>query len=812
MAHSLRKYLSNRGSALFMVISTMTALMIACMAMYFSVISARTTQFATFFREQSYQSAVSLNDMVLADLMDGTLTSGDKDLLSTLAEMNEGETITTGANGFSSFDSTLTGSDIAQMGAYSMDITRLPNEMVNGKDNMTFDIATTTINNGVADTVHTYVHVQMSDEEIPNGDNIFAATGYVPNDAFLDAGKFMTDAFFDTEFTYLSLYGNASTFGGDLKTGGSLYVNKAFMPMTDGTNLGGSENVSGRFIPVTWGIRGNMSMNFNGALKFRSGSKIFIGGDYTYMPDSGAAFSVIDSSGSEDMSGTIDVYVLGDLKIKKQVSFKGVNLYVHGNISAGSLTDVKNLYVSGNDLSTHTGTTPAKESWDSSVPGLSYEDAKRELNRTTYSKTYKKWVINGEDALKKDYVPEINASTGTKITLQINNQNIINDGVDAMKTAYVIAYPGSKSDTDGTADVVSKGGIIEGFKGKVADSATGVAIIIDTGDDPDNVMTFRVKAYLDKDGRNFGDEVFRWFPDYSSCPKNVIVKGKGIVIIDIPDGVTYQDAPFQQTMHYSWWKVLGGKEDKSTIMVNTGVAWEDREVTSYNNADIINHSAALATSFIHYNCTNADACSYSTYDAKDDKGQPIKCEKHKKVKIGVTCSVTGHETTSVSEFCEECDKFQAEKVKKLVDGTFDEGVCSNRLDQGKVQAYVNTHPDRDPDISYNGMPNVNIFLVCSAESAEIQLSHKTADYKRVESNGFYGFIYAPYMTFKAEGQSGPGCMRMLGGLVVSDYAIDDHYPFANCYPTKMPNDLMGESSEVMTGLTDKSWKIGLGSY
>ena len=84
MAHSLRKYLSNRGSALFMVISTMTALMIACMAMYFSVLSSRTTQFATFFREQSYQSALSLNDMVLAGLMDGTLTSGDADLLTTL--------------------------------------------------------------------------------------------------------------------------------------------------------------------------------------------------------------------------------------------------------------------------------------------------------------------------------------------------------------------------------------------------------------------------------------------------------------------------------------------------------------------------------------------------------------------------------------------------------------------------------------------------------------------------------------------------------------------------------------------------------
>ena len=100
MVHSLRKYLSNRGSALFMVISTMTALMITCMAMYFAVVSMRSAGFAVFNQQQSYQSSISVANMVTDNL--GTiLANADK----SIADITVGETfLTTDGNGFKSLN------------------------------------------------------------------------------------------------------------------------------------------------------------------------------------------------------------------------------------------------------------------------------------------------------------------------------------------------------------------------------------------------------------------------------------------------------------------------------------------------------------------------------------------------------------------------------------------------------------------------------------------------------------------------------------------------------------------------------------
>lgn len=828
MAHSLRKYLSNRGSALFMVISTMTALMIACMAMYFSVISARTTQFATFFREQSYQSAVSLNDMVLAGLMDGTLTSGDKDLLSTLAGMNEGETITTGANGFSSFDSTLTGSDIAQMGAYSMDITRLPNEMVNGKDNMTFDIATTTINNGVADTVHTYIHVEMADEDIPNGDNIFTATGYVPNDAFLDAGKFMTDVFFDTEYTYISLYGNACVFAGALNTGGSLILHQSLTPLTDGTNLGGTAtSVSGILRPVTWSIRGDFKIDFNGQLEFMSGSKIFVGGDLNFP--NGGGFKIINSDGTENNSGSIDVYVLGDLNMGScGLGLKNVNMHVQGNVSSGQVGTAKNIYINGNDNSTeHTDAwSPVTHpKWsESTIPAgdLTFEAARTELNRTTYSKTYRKWVINGEDSTKNDYHDGISTKD---ITIKVNSSHNYTNNVEGLSTVFTIAHHNAAS-ADTIAAAPDTGAVcVASTKNSKASSATikevigdcngldeisGVktmnTIVLDTGEDEDNMLILRVSGYMtDSNGNN----VFKWFPTGINSGCTVLVKGKGIVIIDIPEGVVYQDCDRQQFMHYSWFTLLGGVENDVTADVQTKDGTTiNKTVHVYDSTKIQDGSAAEAVKYIHTKCTKGDGCSYSTESVKDSSGKVVKCTKHpKQDMLKVKCSVSGHETTSIPNFCPECDKFNAERVDKLIKKTYDFGVCANRLDETKVDL------SKCPD---GILPNTDIFLVSCAESAEIRLSGSAYDplnpYASIIQNGFYGFIYAPYMTFKAEGSSGLGANRFCGGLIVSDYAIDDHYAFTNMYPSKMPNDLMGDSSDILDGMTDKSWKINLGGY
>lgn len=802
MAHSLRKYLSNRGSALFMVISTMTALMIACMAMYFSVISARTTQFATFFREQSYQSAVSLNDMLLAGLMDGTLTSGDSDLLTTLSSMSEGDTITTGANGFSSFDSTLTGADIAQMGAYSMDITRLPNEMVNGKDNMTFDIATTTINNGVADTVHTYIHIDMTSDEPELTQEIFAATGLVPNDTYLDAGKFLTDVFFDSEYTFISLYNSACVFAGDLKAGGSVIINHSFSAL-DGANanIGGGAVITGRFKPVTWVIRGDFKINFNGPIKFKAGSKIYVGGDLNFP--NGGGFDV-------DGVGDIDVYVLGNLNTPSSgIKTNKVNLYVNGDISTGQIGSPESVHVNG----AYKSSTPVSYStWDKT-------DAMYKVNNATGDAAFPKWVINGEDDTKSDYLPGIDATKGTskQITIALNSSNGYKNGVDALSTVFTIAHHKANSAISGSANEVCVAApgdsnasaaiireVIGDCSGQAAEGENKSmnTIILDTGEDANNVLYLRVKGYLTDDD---GNSVFKWFPGYVNTGATVLVKGKGSVVIDIPEGVIYQDADRQQFMHYSWFTLLGGTEyDMTTMVQDSTGAWGTKACHVYNSVPIQTGSAGIAVNFIHATCKHGDGCSYYTYTATDKSGNDVECTEHPGTyKIGVRCST--HGGTSITEFCPECNTKRMEMVDDLVNGTYDEGVCSNRLDKAAVDAYCLSKGIVLPGNIY---PKTDIFLVNSSESAEIRLSGHG-----IIQNGFYGFVYAPYMTFKAEGSSGNGANRLLGALIVSDYAINDHYAFTTCYPEKMPYELMGESSnENLAGLASKGWKIGLGSY
>lgn len=807
MAHSLRRYLSNRGSALFMVISTMTALMVACMAMYFSVLSARTTQFATFFQQQSYQSAVSLNDMMRMGLMDGTFMSGDFDLLSVLSDMNEGDTITTGANGFTSFDSTLSGGDVAQMGSYSMDITRLPNEMVDGVDNMTFDIATTVINNGVADVMHTYVHIALTpDNEIPSKE-IFASTGFIDNSTYLDAGYYMTDVFFDTEFTVLSMFNNQCRFAGDLKAGGSMHIRGAFGQLTDGSDIGATDKIYGRYNPVTWAIRDDLSMDWTGLMPFKSGSKVYVGGDLTL---NGGGFDV-------DGAGTIDVYVFGDLTVPDSgIKTDKVNLYVGGNIYGAQIGTPASLHTNSNTSFAHTSWSNADKS-----------KIMRDLNRATTTTTYRKWVINdgdpdkGLDKTKGDYIPELDVKSGTaqEMTIALNSSNMIQDGIPALTSVYTIAYPGSASD-DGTADFVGEAGIIKEVKGNFTGNMVPLSVVIDTGDNEDNIMTLRVSGYLKDDGitPDPNGRVFKWFTQCNTTCQ-IIVKGKGTLIIDVPEGVIYQDCDRQKFLHYTWFKLLGGTENTTTITAVVsqtanpwGVSdnWGEKEVFYYDGTAISTNSSPTAVSFIHTNCGKNNPkchCSYTCTDAKKKSGAKIECPEHPGVFMQhVQCSVHGE--TKISDFCPKCDEYTLNQVEELKKSGFEKGACNNRLDKEAVNTYCASSGIALPDGIY---PKCDIFLVSSEESSEIRLANDLAG-NAIMHNGFYGFIYAPYMTFKAEGNSGSGGLRLCGGLIVSDYVINDFLSMANLYPTKMPDELMGESSERMTGLAAKSWKVSLGTY
>ena len=810
MTHSLRKYLSNRGSALFMVLSTMTALMIACMAMYFSVISARTTQFATFFQQQSYQSAISLNDMVLAGLMDGSLTKGDSDLLSALSKMAEGDTISTGANGFSSFNSSLTGTDVDQMGAYSMDITRLPNETVNGKDNMTFDIATTTINNGVAETVHSYIHVEMAGEELPEDNNIFAATGYVDNDANIGGGYFITDVFFDTETSYISLPGGAGdcVISGNLRAGGSVVVNENFQVMGPGVTASGISFAQFKD-PVKWQINGDLVCSVGkGIIKLNKGSKIIIGGNFDFK-----------GGGLEGSLGEIDIYICGDLILNGQtMQATNANLYVGGNITGGQINNAKSIYVNGSDNRYYSPTNNGKPDMKK------FAEIKTELKKGVQTRAYAKWIINdgdpdkGLDSSKTDYLPELDYSTVTKpdterkyhpVTIKLNDYNQPRNGVSALTTTFTIAHPDSPSAKNHQAEEVCYAANIIGVQGGFGGSMAPLTIILDTGDSEDDILTLRVNGYMDKYG-NDGGNIFQWFrQSCTSC--TILVKGKGSLVIDIPEDTIYQDCDRQLFLHQSWlalFDTVNAEGEQRTIHCQDDTGnWVDKVVTVYDSTPLHDPNSALTIAkYIHTNCRHGDGCKYVQYTSTTST-----CSKHEDkgpvAKIGVKCET--HGKTSFTEICPECHPDDGkdsdrEDLKKLINDSYETGVCSYRLEKNLLDAAHFTFPR-------NIYPNVNIYLISCYESADIRLGNNL-DGQALHHNGLFGFIYAPYMTFKARGSSG-GANKLCGGLIVSDFSFDDTRFVTNLYPDKMPWELMGESSgEELLGLADKSWKIGLGSY
>lgn len=850
MAHSLRKYISNRGSALFMVISTMTALMIACMAMYFSVVSSRSTQYAVFNQQQSYQSAVSINDMILAGLMDGTLTSGDKDLLTAITDLKPGETLTTGLDGFGT-------NDPLQMGMSVVDIKRLEDEVIDGKTNMTLDIATTTTVNGVSDTVHMYIHIDMTKAAgSPGGDaKIFAATGYVPNDAYLDGGKFFTDVFFDTEYTFINMYGGTANYlSGSIYTGGSLWLKSYLLPVKPGDPS--DVDASSLIKPTVWGVRGDMISDCNNPIQLYAGSKVFVGGDLSF--NNGGGFDVIGS-------GRIDVYVNGDLYIPGSVGFKNVNLHVNGDIHFGGWSSWGDegtaartkIYMNGKAVKIGSGDPKDLDylnikKWDNSATdSLSVSEFLQELDTATNTKTYYKWVINGSDKTKKDYIPELDPknppydaashkSTGDKYTafkIKLNDGQGTPDGVPKFTSVFTIAYPGSKSEEDAKKNgVICKAGVIEGFEGKVGDNIIPTAIVIDTGDDESNTIVLRVTAYLDKD--NDGkSETFAWTNNtgLSSGSFTVLVKGRGSVIIDVPEGVTYQDMNMQQFMHYSWFKLLGGEESDRTEYQNEKyyedeLQWDGvvRPVEKWHTVEYNFHTyssqkiqaqgtqaAVKSVQFLHSECKTGDKCKYTIVDYKED-GTTMKCEICSTTKKAVMCD----KHNKVQTFCPNCETdtaTKAEEIKKAFDdGTAGvEGLCVNHVGRAEIDAYLADKAALKKEMSDSkGLiyPTTNIFLVNSTESAEMRFSTDLSGTSIIQ-NSFYGYIYAPYMTFKAKGNSGTAINRFFGGLTVSDYVISDTYAFTGCYPEKMPNELMGESSaSSLNGLSTKSWKISLGSY
>ncbi len=767
MAHTLRKYLSCRGSALFMVLSTMTALMICCMAMYFSVVSSRSTQYATFNQQQSYQSAVSISDTLIGGLNDGTLADF-AGLLNGLA--NPGDSVTTGSNGFEAFGKTggieSTDAYDSQLGAYSVTVTRLDDETVAGTTRKTYDVVVTTSVNGVKEAYHTviYAPAEAPAANSPSNTQIFAGTGYVPNDNVFAFGVFDVDVFLDSPELFVKPYivGNAMEITGDLSCGGN-------MTMSDYLQIKADK-------PVTITVRDTFTFSGSSPMEFPSGKRgtVLIGHDM-YITNN-ATFK------------NADVYILGDLHIQGAPNMQESNYFVAGDVyveknkwGGVNWVNLDHVYCNSVDKSKNGDTGingEPKGKWNNGVSGYMTQQEVLDLivERTTTT-SYFKWEVD-EDKIGNQIDPLLERN---KVTITFNDSN----GADA-KPVYYLNYSNTQRHDDANNTYEGKGCVIQDVTcDHVNNGVNHFTVMIDTGDDPENTFVIRVQANRDLDGDGH-KETFSWMPEnvYGYMEPVILVKGNGSVVIDVPEGVTYQESDRQMTMHYGWFVMGGGTE---TTLPNGQIDY---------NAGIIPTATNMRefySQFVHKGCYEGDGCSYS------ETPSTAKCSICGKFKKTITCTKHG----ALNDYCPDCQSALGETLKK----------CNDRLDRDKIDSYLNSHSDLkskmlgdDGEVVY---PNVNIFIISCAESADIRLS-VGLDGNAIMQNAIFGYIYAPYMTLNLTGSNAgtAGGIRLFGGATVSDYIIQSNPAVIGCWPDQMPMNAMNQDKlqEELPG-APKNWKF-----
>lgn len=777
MVHTLKKYLSNRGSALFMVVSTMTALLVCCMAMYFSVISSRSTQYAIFNQQQSYQSAVSLADTIISGMISGE--SDFADFTGRLWNLEVDGKLTTESNGFAAFDSNGVGKDDdVSAGAYMVTATRLPDEtLASGVQARVFDIAITTSVNGIKEVYHSIILMEEEGKKEGNY-GVFNSTGYLPNDVYLDGGVMMTDVFFDNPQTVLNAYGSKNMeLYGDLACGGSLTNNKYIIMKSSR--------------PQNFIVRDTYRANANQVITFAEPKP-----KDTSTLEKNKAKSIVAIGGDCHLSNqanfsNANVYILGDLYLNGTDLIDTCTYYVDGDVYRESgNAKMSIIYANGK---THDCSAPAGK-WTGTAKGkdidgiMTVSEAVDFINEKTASRTFYKWKVEEQSVTE---------------TLEFNT-----DLTKPHPTEY-LAY----SDT-------SKGCVIEDVVMHHPNNGgpNNLTLLIDTGDKPENVYTIQLRGNRDYRG-DTTKETFCWYPENdvndqstwkgngSNVPFTILVKGRGSVVIDIPEGVTYQDDDHLKLMHYGWF-VLNGGEEKFVGTSKEGLTQEQIiELTEFKRKGDSGGDDKFFYQFIHHECYDGDGC---TYTEEDSAKKCKKCEKAGKdvTMKKIVCASHGE----IKTYCPTCSPNEMAKEKN----------CNYRIDKPAIDSFLSSHyemkkrmTDKNGKVIY---PNVNIFLVSCDENADIRLSSRAAadadkDAEVFIQNGFFGYVYAPYVTFRAgPSNSGGGMVRFLGGLTVSDYIIDDSYSLLACFPDRLPDEVMGENSEVVEGVVSSGWKITLRAH
>lgn len=723
MKRALLRLKGGKGSVLFFIIAIMTVMIVLASAVYYSTISARAQVEIKYGNEQSYQSAVSLNDLVTEYLN----TKTDDAFVDAIIALSPNKSLTTKGDGTDAFAELAGG-----LGDYKITVTKLSGD--SGDEKQTIKVETEVLVNGETSTVTSIGEFTLVSKPY-SFDRFFTSTGYAPNDVVMSGMTVTSTMYLDNEYSQIgsSQSGNSGiNIRAEVISAGTLSINNA--PI----NSNGDQTfdiTTGNNLIMTYN-GGQGAMNLNGG-RIRVGGNLIQGTSFNYKNDTDVYVVGDFISGRPSDDSDCEIYVNGDAAFFGNETYKG-KVYVNGDVYIdkevntgdkfpGGITVGGNVYLCSG--SSYYG---AQKAWinshgidDSRIKNYSDASIRFEAKNGDNDSAYNALRANmdkarGSNEQAYSYVWPSDSGTCeslTNVKAKINEKvgnpeytnwnmtkKFIND--DGTYTVDPINYnfgnPSASelerfADTGSTKNqlIVSaeKFGqyVVMGDMRITAGTWDGYNIVFDTtmpgGNDIDMYVYLPANCYMKKtppanewssptysfsnkseDKSKFN--CFRW----NNQPEglfdgwfSVLTKGKGSVIFVIGDGVTY----FAQT------RVFMG----------------------------------------HYNLLKEVLPDAIAADGK----------------------VTN------------TDKFSEAKVSAIMRTTDTDARKQTLFKQNILDKYKNS----------GGIHN-NLFVVAINKNSDVNFD--------MQYNTFCGFIYAPYMTFGA-GKSTEGHFAMLGGLIVSDYEM-----------------------------------------
>ena len=721
MKRALLRLKSGRGSVLFFIIAIMSVMIVLASAVYYSAVSARKQVEIRYGDEQSYQSAISLNDIVTEYLN----TKTEDAFVDAILALAPGSSLTTQGTGTDSFAKLAEG-----LGDYKVTVTKISGDSSDEKQ--TVKIETEVIVNGESSAVTSVGEFTLVSKPY-SFDRFFTSTGYAPNDVVMSGMTVTSTMYLDNEYSQIGSLqsGNSGiNIKAEVISAGTLALNNA--PINADGDKTFDITVGNNLIMTYNGGQG--AMNLNGG-RIRVGGNLIQGTSFNYKNDTDVYVVGDLISGRPSDDSNCEIYVNGDAAFFGNETFAG-KVYVNGDVYIdkevntgdkfpGGITIGGNVYLCSG--SSYFG---AQKTWikshgidDSRIKNYSDASIRFEAKNGENDSAYNALRANMDKARSlaggtaaynyiwpsDSLICESLQNVKDKINEKVGNpeytnwnmlKKFIND--DGTYTVDPINYEFNNATEPQVKDERFKGTgstknqlvvsaqkfgqyVIMGDMRITAEPWNGYNIVFDTtmpnGKDIDMYVYLPANCLMEKTGENsykFSNKdtdkskfnCFRWNnqPDgMFDAWFSVLTKGKGSVIFIVGDGVTY----------FAQQRLFMG----------------------------------------HYNLLKEILPNSISADGK----------------------VTNTDTFSQSAI---------EKIMRTTD-------ANAKLHTVFKQDVVNKYKDS------GGLHN-NLFMVAINKNSDVNFD--------MPYNTFCGFVYAPYMTFGA-GKSPEGHFAMLGGLIVSDYEM-----------------------------------------